>query len=309
MGLDNAELAAGCDLSQEALDGFKEHWSQTWPDIGLYTDYRDMLEQAALDIVTVATSDHRHADLVVAAAEAGVKGIFCEKPLATSLADADRMIEAVERNNVVLSIDHTLRWMPLWVRTGELVREGAIGPVQNIIGTLNGPRAMLFRNGTHLIDAICNFAESTPAWVFAELEAGYEDYAEYCGDGGHEPKTEPSAHGYIHFANGVRAVFTGGPKTTPVGTRLEIVGTDGYIIISNKAATLFTGDRAEVVEPPVWPVEGIPAGMRELVDVVARGGPLTAPGRTGHVVVEIIMGFLESQRRGNARVDLPLPRG
>ena len=58
---------------------------------------------------------------------------------------------------------------------------------------------MLFRNGTHLVDAICYFADSEPEWVTAELEEGYEDYNEYKGDGGHAPATEPSAHGYIPF--------------------------------------------------------------------------------------------------------------
>ena len=102
-----------------------------------------MLAQENLDIVTVATSDHRHADLVVNAANAGAKGIFCEKPMATNLADADRMLEAVERNGTILSIDHTRRWQPMWRHTKEeIVGAGEIGEVKYIIGTLNGGRAM-----------------------------------------------------------------------------------------------------------------------------------------------------------------------
>ena len=90
------------------------------------------------------------------------------------------------------------------------------GDVKYIIGTLNGRRAMLFRNGTHLIDAICYYADSEPEWVFAELEAGYEDYSEYRGDGGHKPETEPSASGYIHFKNGVSAaIMQAALKTRP----------------------------------------------------------------------------------------------
>ena len=144
-----------------------------------------MLAAENLDVVTVATSDHRHADLVVDAANAGVKGIFCEKPMATSVADADRMMEATERNGTILSIDHTRRWQPLWRHTHDVVvGGGSIGDVQYVIGTLSGGRAMLFRNGTHLVDAICYFADSEPEWVSAELEDGYEDYNEYKGDGG-----------------------------------------------------------------------------------------------------------------------------
>ena len=309
VGLPHADLVAACDLSQEVLNEFKKHWQDTWPDIVLYKDHRDLLEKENLDIVTVATSDHRHADLVVDAAAAGVRGIFCEKPMATNLADADRMLAAVERHHTILSIDHTRRWLPLWRHTWEMVTRGEIGPVQYLVGTLNGPRAMLFRNGTHLIDAICYFAAADPEWVVAELEAGYEDYHEYRGDGGHVPKTEPSASGYIHFTNGVRAFYGGGSKNTPAPkSRLEIVGTSGYILIDMVGAQIFREDGIETIQPPEWPIEGIPAGVQELVRLVDEGGEPVSPGRDGHKVVEIIIGFLESQRRGNTRVDLPIPR-
>ena len=76
-GVGNAELAAGCDLSETLLTEFTEKFGAKWPKLATYTDHKKMLAEAELDIVTVATSDHRHADLVVDAAEAGVKGIFC----------------------------------------------------------------------------------------------------------------------------------------------------------------------------------------------------------------------------------------
>ena len=189
VGSDRASLAAACDLDEETLREFEQRWPDA--DLTLYRDHREMLDRESLDIVTVATSDHRHADLVVDAANAGAKGIFCEKPLATSLADADRMIAACDANNTTLSVDHTRRFIPLWrYAKEEIVDQGVIGPVQYVIGTLSGPRAMLFRNGTHTLDAICYYAGEQPQWVVAELEEGYEDYAEYRGDGGHVPATE-----------------------------------------------------------------------------------------------------------------------
>lgn len=309
VGLDNAELAAGCDLAPAMLQNFQAEWQSTWPKLALYTSHKEMLTKEQLDIVTIATSDHRHADLVVDAANAGVKGIFCEKPMATNLADADRMLEAVERNNTILSIDHTRRWYPLWRHIKEeIVDKGVIGAVQYLVGTLNGERAMLFRNGTHLIDALCWFANADPAWVFAELETGYEDYTEYRGDGGHVPATEPSASAYIHFTNGVRAFYGGGSKQTPTPKfRVEIVGAQGYLLIdSNEEATLHQGATTKTIRAPQWPVIGIPAGIQELVRLVDQGGTPISSGRAGHKVVEIIMGFLESQRRGNVRIDLPL---
>ena len=98
-----------------------------------------MLAREDLDILVVATSEHRHADITVDGARAGVKAVFCEKPLATSMEDADRMIEACEENGVVLISGHTRRWRRIY----HTVR-----------------------------DAMCFFAESEPAQVFANVEEG-----------------------------------------------------------------------------------------------------------------------------------------
>lgn len=307
---DQAQLTAACDFDQQTLDDL----IQRWPDeeITPYKNHREMLAKENLDIVTIATSDHRHADLVVDAAEAGVKGIFCEKPLATNLADADRMLAACAANGTILSVDHTRRWWPLWRHSKEqLVDQGVIGPVQYVIGTLNGPRSMLFRNGTHLLDSVCYFAKAAPQWVMGDLEAGYEDYSEYRGDGGHDPATEPGANAYIHFANGVKGFYIGGSKNTPPNTQqAEIVGTTGRIVLTNKdQGTLYRGDVAEAIEAPTWPVEGIPAGVDELVKLVAEGGEPVSPGQAGHTVVELIIGILQSQQLGNTPVQLPIPRG
>ena len=176
VGLDQAELVASCDLNREVLGAFGEQWADTWQGITPYTDYGTMLAEQHLDAVTIATPDNRHADAVVDAANAGVKAIFCEKPPCTSMEDAYRMREAVESNDVLFSVDHTRRWQPLWTHmVGQIIKGGQIGEVQYVTGTLSGGRAALFRNGTHLIDALCYLADSDPQWVFAELEKGFED--------------------------------------------------------------------------------------------------------------------------------------
>ena len=308
VGSQQAQLAAACDFDQKTLDDF----IQQWPDetIAGYKNHREMLANEKLDIVTVATSDHRHADLVVDAAEAGIKGIFCEKPLATTLADADRMIAACTANGTLLSVDHTRRWWPLWRRSKELIAEGAIGPVQYVIATLTGPRAMLFRNGTHLLDTVCYFADAQPAWVVADLEPGYENYTEYRGDGGHDPATEPAANAYIHFENGVKGFYIGGSKnTTPFTPQAEIVGATGRIVLaSEKQGMLYQGETSSAIEVPALMVHGIVAGMQELINAVAEGGELVSPGRAGHTVVELLLGILQSQQQGNTPVKFPMPR-
>ncbi len=310
VGLADVEIVAGCDISAETSQAFKEKWKDQWPDISLYSDYKKMFEVEKPNIVTIATPDNRHADLVVAAANAGVRGIFCEKPLATSLIDADRMIAACDKNGTILSVDHTRRFTPLWRHLkAQIIDGGEIGELQYIDGRLSGKRGGIFRNGTHLIDAICYLAGSQPEWVFAELEKGYEHHTEYRGDGGRTPSLEPSASGYIHFANGVRGFYTGTSKNTAGPKwRFEIMGSEGYVSIE-KEAVLHKGKNSEVIVAPEWEISGIPLGVRELIQAVDSGEEVASPGRSALNVVEVIYGFFESQKQDNAKVYLPLPRG
>jgi len=67
-----------------------------------YDTYAEMLERERIDIALPILPVRPNADAVVAAAEAGVKAIFCEKPLTASLEDADRMVEACRSRNVLL---------------------------------------------------------------------------------------------------------------------------------------------------------------------------------------------------------------
>ena len=154
----NVEVVAACDLKEELLEQFRSDFQSIWPEVRTYTDYRTMLQDEDLHLLGVATSDHLHAQVVVDAAEAGVRGILCEKPIATTLADADRMIEACERRGVAMSVDHLRRFRPHWNGALAEFEDGALGAVRRIVGSFGAPRSMLFRNGTHLIDAVSWYA-------------------------------------------------------------------------------------------------------------------------------------------------------
>ncbi len=170
----HTDVVGVCDIRQEALDEFKRNWNDVWPAMHYYTDYREMLETEKPDLVSVATPDHLHADITVDAANSGAKAILCEKPIATSLADADRMIAAAEANEVILSVEHTRRWNPSYHAARELIRSGEIGALRGIVVNLLARRSMLFRNGTHMLDMICFFAESDPQWVISLVSESVE---------------------------------------------------------------------------------------------------------------------------------------
>ena len=66
--MDNVEVAGYCDIVPDLLEDFENNWQGRWPNAKPYTDYKQMLAEANLDILTVGTSDNRHADMVVDAA-------------------------------------------------------------------------------------------------------------------------------------------------------------------------------------------------------------------------------------------------
>src|SRR5205823_3047346 len=81
-----------------------------------YTDAAQLWADPAVDAVVIAAPARFHADLVVAAAQAG-KNVFCEKPMALSPADADRAIDAARAAGVVLQVGFNRRLAPDWSAT------------------------------------------------------------------------------------------------------------------------------------------------------------------------------------------------
>jgi predicted dehydrogenase len=98
------------------------------------TDWREVVRRKDIDLVDVCTPGDSHADIAIAAAEAG-KHVLCEKPLANSLADAERMLAAVERAGVAHMICHNYRRAPAVMLAKQLISEGALGEIRHYRGT------------------------------------------------------------------------------------------------------------------------------------------------------------------------------
>lgn len=102
--LDNVELVAFCDIVQERADEAKQKYGTTEAEV--YTDYQELLKDESLDIVHVLTPNISHAEISIAALEAG-KHVMCEKPMAKTSAEAQLMLEAAERTGKNLPSDTT----------------------------------------------------------------------------------------------------------------------------------------------------------------------------------------------------------
>lgn len=314
------ELVAGCDIVAAARDRFVTQWSGRWPEVRAYDDYQEMLERERPDIVSVVIPDHLHAAPVLASIEFGARGIFCEKPLATSLDEADQIVAAAASSGVAICVDYTRRWMPEFVEARRLLRSGAIGRLSQIVLQIGGPRAMLFRNHTHMIDLLNYYAEADPEWLIAELEPDLSDYGStYRGDGGTDPSTDPGANYYVAFANGVRAYVSGMKDTVPE-VRVDLVGAHGRLSIDAEGFRLVTFESEDLrSKPPVVRTErlspgssvsGIQAALLDLIAAIETGREPASTPATARRTVAITQAILESQARGNVPVRVaPPPAG
>ncbi|MFN8511058.1 MAG: Gfo/Idh/MocA family oxidoreductase [Thermomicrobiales bacterium] len=296
-------VVAVCDIMPEAT----ARYCATWGEAATYTDYRAMIERERLDLISIVTPDHLHADILATACDAGIRGIFCEKPIATTLADADRMIAAAEQSGAKVVVNHTRRFDPFYRQAKWLLDGGAIGQLRRIVGTMGGERAMLFRNGTHLIDTIAYFAASDPSWLVAELDAADAGYGPaYRGDGGRNPATDPGASALLVFQNGVRA-FYNGSKGTVTNFEVDLHGETGRIRIGNQLAELATVAAGGGLATQPLPLttdlrSGMVVAVEELIALVEGGGDGAAALREARVTLQILLGILASAAAGGTKV-------
>ncbi len=299
-------IVAICDLSAKAMTQYDTLWGAT----AHYSDYREMLAKEQLDLLSIVTPDHLHADLLVAACAAGVRGIFCEKPIATTLDDADRMLAAAEQSGTKVVVNHTRRFDPFYRQAKWLIDQGTIGPVRRIVGTMAGERAMLFRNGTHLIDTMSYFAAAEPAWVTAEFDQADAKYgAEYHGDGGRNPATDPGMSALLEFTNGIRA-FYNGSKGTATNFEVDLQGELGRIRIGNQLAELSTvviggGLATQPLPLSVDLRSGMVIAVEELIALVENNGDGTAAIKAARLTLATILGMLSSAAAGGQKVRFP----
>jgi len=303
-----ATVVAICDIVPAMTEKFVAQWGTTWPDMQVYHDANQMLAGQDIDVLAVVTPDNRHADLVIAAAERGIPAIMCEKPLATSLEDADRMIAAVEKHNTLISVEHTRRWDPYWHQVKRMIDSGAIGDVISIVGTLHGERAMLYRNGTHLIDIINYYAGSHPERVIARLEPGFEDFLAYRGDGGHDPASEPGGTAYIEYANGIRGIYNG-VKGNITLFEIDVLGTEGRFRINSDLAEYWSRDDSTgqlVLRPfpaSMFMTGGIQGAYEELFAALAGNATIRSTPRDARQAIAVIDAILRSNHAGGAMVE------
>jgi predicted dehydrogenase len=178
--LADSELTWICDDSEERL----EQVARRFPGARATSDLAELLDDPELDAVAIATPVPTHAPLALRCLEAG-KDVFVEKPLAQSLADADRVVAEARERGRTLMVGHLLEYHPGVERLKELVDGDELGTIHYIygnrlnLGKLRADENALWSLGAHDVSVVLRLAGEEPVecHAFGEsyMRAGVED--------------------------------------------------------------------------------------------------------------------------------------
>ena len=273
--LDEMTTVAVCDTDEQAAQARAEEFEVE----SVYRDYHDLLADDNVDAVAILLPHHLHRDCAVAAAQAG-KHILCEKPMAISISETDDMIAAAEEAGVVLMIAQVLRFRPSNIRARELIRDGAIGEVKNLIRRRYGKSGdpgrdwafkpeqaggwMLYGYGSHEIDMILWLNDAEAHEVYAQAQCNnpwWHDYDEMSI----ELRLSNEAIASMHHS-----------LNSPVGAwDCVVIGTEGGMLIEGEKILL----NGEAVEVPLDSPEAHKAQTAEFAAAVLEGREPEASGR------------------------------
>ena len=325
----NARLVA---VSDPDPDGLRRAGQETGTE-RLYSDYREMLEKEDLDLVSVCPRwPDCHEEMVIACAEAGVKGILCEKPFARTLAEADRMIKACDRLGAKIAVAHGTAGAYAQ-HAKEMIDRGDIGELQVMRARGKEDHRSgaedFFVLGTHQLDTMRYFAGDVD-WATGHVTQDGRDVSVDDIREGNEALGLMAGNGvsaYYAFRNGVSAHFESKPGHSAGSAandryRTEIYGTEGIIALGSSEmyrhpSSLWPAgedgkwERVVLEEwdnnpkgPAILNVETIAA---ELIDAVEQERDVvrSSSDRDGRAALEMIMAVHESQRLGR-RVAFPM---
>jgi predicted dehydrogenase len=288
------DLVAGVDIRPESAAKFAQEFSVP----STYGDVNEMLSKEKPDIVSICTWHGTHPTFTVAAANAGVLAILCEKPMAVNLGDADAMLEAVAKSGSKLAIGHHHRFSARNTEARRIIASGAIGKPHLLRLCTGGG---LTNNGTHAIDrARYLLGDPKAEWVIGQVERRTDRYERL------EP-IEDSCAGLVAFEGGTRLVIEsdlpdGGLNDKAAGfTTLQVYGTEGTLAVGGGLYLLNAASNG-------WQSLDAPPDtnqFEEMLGWIEGKNAHRNEGTTARATVELMMAIYESARiRG--RVSLPL---
>lgn len=303
----HAAAAVACERTDliavsDVFEGKAESIRDRYDVPACYTDYREMIEKESPDIVCVATRPATHEEIVVHAAESGVRGIYCEKPLCCSMAEADRMVDAVERHGVKFNYGTQRRYAPAYKQMRKLIDDGSLGDIEAVI-IQQGVGSALW-GLTHGADMMQFLAKDSDI----EFVQGTIVVEEGDWDGNRLNIDPGIASGFVQFVSGTRGYFTAG-----TGSEFEVSGSVGKLRTFDDGVTISLRKQVEggyplATEPfPDYQLEsGTVWGIRDIAEALDDDRETQGTIQLARASQEMLMGIIESHRLGGDRISIPM---
>lgn len=306
IGVPSLKLEALCTRNPERL----AQQGQKFGVQKLHANYHDMLADPDVDAVSICTMWDQHTEPAIAALEAG-KHVFLEKPIASTVEDARKIVEASKSSRGILFIGHVVRFNPRFRMAKQAIDAGRIGKIVALSSRRNIPAAwtpeILNKIGPIVGDAIHD--TDIMLWLTGDrIVSAYAQTVDVRG-----LKHPDIGQTMFRFAGGATATLETVwcmPEKTPfdIDERMSIIGTEGIIHIQDTFPNLalVDGDKLHSPDTTYWPMfDGVRGGaLRDEFDYFARtalSGKQPDMGRPedAAAALQACLAAEESARTGN----------
>ncbi len=301
----DAEIGAICDCDKEALEFAGKRYNI--PEDRWFTDYRDLLNNDKIDVVTVAIPDQQHVSVSKEFLKAG-KHVLCEKPLALTREDLKEIIRAEKESDARFMVGQICRFTPAFIKAKEIIDAGTIGDIYYVESEYAHDYMYLVDNwrsdplrhgviggGCHAIDLL-RWLAGDPTEVMAYgthkllPQVAYDDATIAI------MKFPNDVIGKVFVSTGCKRNYT---------MRTLIYGTKGTIICDNTSPTmqLFTiGDDQMAHDPEIIEIEvnnhNAAAEFRVFADAILGNTPVATDATEGAKTVEVCLAVVKSSKTG-----------
>lgn len=298
---EGVELVAAATRTPANMTDFQAEF----PGTAGYGDYAEMLETERPDLVSVCAYPPTRREMVMKALACGARGVWIEKPMATTLEDARALLEEAERRGARLFVNHQRRYgLPFeWFR--DAVREKKIGALLGIDIVFSG--TCLLNMGTHFMDAaLYCMGERKPTGVLAAVDE--TETGEFQGT-----PVETAVLAAVRFDDGSRVTLEFGAPARQDSPAMRAHGTDGFAEIfldespDRKSVFRLSTPETQGVENPATsehfhhsedPYLYLRRACEDIVRALTDGTPTRIDGEEGYRSLALLLAIYESKRLG-----------
>jgi len=323
------ELVAICDVDADEAKACGGEFS-----VPCYVELDQMLAKEHLDAIAIATPHWYHPSIAIKAFGAGLN-VLTEKPMAVTVEDAEKMIEASHKHSKMLAVVFQQRAVPMNIKARELIESGAIGEIQRTLlvapwfrtnayyssgswrGTWKGEGGgVLLNQAPHSLDLFLWISGIRPSRLYGKAETVQ-----------HRIEVEDRATALLEYENGATGYLYASTVEAPDNVRMEFAGDKGRLLLGDKIELcrlevsskeynettdeIWGSPKAawETIEVPVPDRlrQGHEAVYEDFADAVSNGRRPMVTGEEGLRSLELANAITLSSQR-NESVDIPIPR-